>query len=159
MFALAAPLAAQLCRAGEACSCRGLQNAWFHEPLVQTFLFSEACFWQHFRLTIAPVLCGCAVGPMSLCDPGAELRCGPLDCSEPGDLRHPRRADEEVPWDALEQSVFGAGARGAGQMHSVRDIQVGCACARARARARARAAVPARVLAGPLRTLPRRAGQ
>lgn len=59
---------------------------------------------------------------MSLCDPDAELRCGTLDCSEPD---HPRRAHEEVPWDALEQSVFGAMAAGAQQMHSVRDIQVG----------------------------------
>jgi hypothetical protein len=59
---------------------------------------------------------------MSLCDPDAELRCGTLDCSEPD---HPRRAHEGVPWDALEQSVFGAKAAGAQQIHSVRDIQVG----------------------------------
>jgi len=56
---------------------------------------------------------------MSLCDPDAELRCGTLDCSEPDIMR------DEMPWDALEQSVFGAQAK---QMRSVKDIQVRCLC-------------------------------
>ena len=57
---------------------------------------------------------------MSLCDPDADLRCGTLDCSEP-DYRPAR---DDVPWDALEQSVFGSKASNAKHMRSVMDIQV-----------------------------------
>jgi hypothetical protein len=58
---------------------------------------------------------------MALCDPDAEIRCGTLDCSEP-DYR--LLQPEEVPWDALEQSVFG-GAGAHTRVRSVKDIQVG----------------------------------
>ena len=68
---------------------------------------------------------------MALCDPDADLRCGTLDCSEPD---HRPLQPEEVPWDALEQSVFGvAGAHTrVRSVKEVKDMQVGrCAALRA----------------------------
>ena len=51
-----------------------------------------------------------------LCDPAADMRCGGLDCSEPD---YPRPS--EMPWEALEESVFG-GKDHAGQLRSVNDM-------------------------------------
>ena len=57
---------------------------------------------------------------MALCDPDVELRCGTLDCSEPD---HRVLLTEEMPWDALEESVFGRRGEHT-PMRSVKDIQV-----------------------------------